>query len=149
MLRKQMKQGLMILGLGTMLAVGAGSWGVAVAAPQAPVHAYSGQVESITIDHCDLEPPTCAGLLMLAQAGDREVTLNIPAGTTMQRGDERVHLEQLGIGNYVTVEATPVPSDRNLEDTLGFGLVRRSYTGDQVGTSSGERTPTLEESQMP
>jgi hypothetical protein len=60
-----------------------------------------------------------------------------------------VHFEQLGVGNYVTVQAAPVPGDRNLDDTLGFGLVPRSYTGDRVGTSSGERTPTLEESQMP
>jgi hypothetical protein len=86
---------------------------------------------------------------VLAQAGDHEVTLSVPAGTTIQRGDDRVHLEQLGVGNYVMVQAAPVPSDRNLDDTLGFGLVPRSYTGDRVGTSSGERTPTLKESQMP
>jgi hypothetical protein len=48
---------------------------------------------------------------VLAQAGDHEVTLTIPAGTTVQRGDERVHLEQLGVGNYVTVQAAPQPSD--------------------------------------
>jgi len=47
------------------------------------------------------------------------------------------------------VQAAPVPSNRTLDDTLGFGLVPRSYTGNRVGTSSGERTPTLEESQMP
>jgi hypothetical protein len=149
MLRERIKNGLMVLGLGTMLVVGAGWWGMAAAAPQAPAHAYTGQVESIHIDHCDLEPGTCAGTLVLAQAGDHEVTLTIPTGTTIRRGDERVHLEQLGVGNYVTVQAAPVPSDRDLDDTLGFGLVPRSYTGDRVGTSSGERTPTLEESQMP
>jgi hypothetical protein len=65
----------------------------------------------------------------------------------IQHGDERVHLEQLGVGNYVMVQAAPVPSDLN--DTLGFGLVPRWYTRDRVGTSSGERTATLEESQMP
>jgi hypothetical protein len=149
MLRKRMKRGLMVLGLGTMLAVGAGLWEMAAAVPTAPAHSYTGRVESINIDHCDLEPGTCAGYLVLAQAGDREVALTIPAGTTIQRGGERVHLEQLSVGNYVTVQAAPVPNDRNLDDTLGFGLVPRSYTGDRVGTSSGERTPTLEESQMP
>jgi hypothetical protein len=144
-----MQKGLMVLGLGTMLVVGVGSWGMAAAAPPAPAHSYTGQVESINIDHCGQQPGTCAGILVLAQAGNHEVTLPIPAGTAIQRGDERVHLEQLGVGNYVTVQATSVQSDRNLDDTLGFGLDQRSYTGDRVRTSSGERTPTLEESQMP
>jgi hypothetical protein len=105
-----MQQGLTVLGLGTMLVFGAGSWGIAAAQP--PTEPYTGQVESINIDHCDQQPGTCAGSLVLAQAGDREVTLTIPAGTTIQRGDERVHLEQLGVGNHVTVQA-PQPNDRH------------------------------------
>jgi hypothetical protein len=47
MLRKRIKSGLTVLGLGTMLVLGAGSWGMATAAPQAPTQTYSGQVESI------------------------------------------------------------------------------------------------------
>jgi hypothetical protein len=109
MLRKRMKQALTVLGLGTMLVVGAGSWGIAAA--QATTQPYTGQIESIHIDHCDLEPGTCAGTLVLAQARGREVTLTIPAGTTIQRGNERVHLEQLGVGNYVMVQAARQPSD--------------------------------------
>jgi hypothetical protein len=111
MLRKRIKSGLTVLGLGTMLVLGAGSWGMATAAPQVTVQPYTGQVESIHIDHCDQQPGTCAGSLVLAQAGDHEVTLTIPAGTTIQRGDEHVHLDQLGVGNYVTVQAAPPPSD--------------------------------------
>jgi hypothetical protein len=57
---------------------------------------------------------------VLAQAGDHEVTLTIPAGTTIQRGDKRVHLEQLGVGNYVTVQAPPQPSDQH-ETMQGHG----------------------------
>ena len=84
MLRKRMKSVLTVLGLGTMLVLGAGSWGMA-AAPQAPAQSYTGQIESINIDHCDQQPGTCAGSLVLAQAGDQEVTLTIPAGTMIQR----------------------------------------------------------------
>jgi hypothetical protein len=120
MLRKRMKQGLTVFGLGTMLVLGAGSWEMAAAAPQAPAQPYTGQVESINIDHCDQQPGTCAGSLVLAQAGDHEVTLTIPAGTTIQRGDKRVHLEQLGVGNYVTVQAPPQPSDQH-ETMQGHG----------------------------
>jgi hypothetical protein len=87
MLRKRIKSGLAVLGLGTMLVLGAGSWGMA--APQAPVQTYSGQVESIKIDHCDQQPGTCAGSLVLAQANDQQVDLVIPAGTVIQRGGER------------------------------------------------------------
>jgi hypothetical protein len=106
-----MKQGLTVLGLGTMLVLGVGAWGVASAASQGQVQSFTGQVREIKIDQCGLEPETCAGSLVLAQAGGQQVALAIPAGTTMQRGDERVHLEELGIGNYVMVQAARQPSD--------------------------------------
>jgi hypothetical protein len=111
MLRKQMQRGLAVLGLGAMLMAGAGTWGMAAAAQPAPAQTYRGQVREIKIDQCGLEPGTCAGSLVLAQARGQEVALTIPAGATMQRGDERVHLEQLGIGNYIMVQAVPQPSD--------------------------------------
>ncbi len=111
MLRKRINSGLTVIGLGTMLVVGAGPWGMAAAAPQAPTHPHTGQVESIHIDHCDQQPGTCAGSLVLAEGNDQQVDLAIPAGTTIQRGDERVHLEQLGVGNYVTVQVAPQPSN--------------------------------------
>jgi hypothetical protein len=111
MLRKRMTRVLTVLGLGAMLMAGAGAWGMAAAAPPAPAQTYRGQVREINIDQCGLEPGTCAGSLVLAQARGQEVTLTIPGGATMQRGDERVHLEQLGVGNYVMVQAAPQPND--------------------------------------
>jgi hypothetical protein len=111
MLRKQMQRGLAVLGLGAMLMAGAGAWGMAAAAQPTPAQTYRGQVREINIDQCGLEPGTCAGSLVLAQARGQEVTLTIPAGATMQRGDEHVHLEQLGIGNYIMVQTVPQPSD--------------------------------------
>jgi hypothetical protein len=94
-----------------MLMAGAGGLGMAAAAQSAPDQTYRGQVREINIDQCGLEPGTCEGTLVLAQARGQEVTLTIPAGTTIQRGDERVHLEQLGVGNYVMVQAARQPSD--------------------------------------
>ena len=81
------------------------------AAPQGPVQSYTGQVRTINIDHCGLEPGTCVGSLVLAQARGHQVDLAIPAGTMMRRGDARVHLEELGVGNYVMVQAARQPSD--------------------------------------
>jgi hypothetical protein len=112
MLRKRMKQGLTVLGLGTMLVVGVGAWGVASAASPAQAPVYAGQVREIKIDQCGLEPGTCAGSLVLAQARGHQVVLAIPEGTTIERGNQRVHLEELGVGNYVMVQAallSPVP----------------------------------------
>jgi hypothetical protein len=125
----------MTLGLGTLLTIGIGAWRIADAAPQASPRPYTGQVQSIRIDHCDLEPGTCEGSLVLAQAGGQEVALAIPARTAIARGMQRVHLEDLGIGNYVTVQAVPL---------AGTGPLARDG-GSQVGTNMGERAPTFGE----
>jgi len=108
MRRKHIQGVLMGFGLAALLTVGVGTWGVANAAPQGQAQAYTGQVREITIDQCGLEPGTCAGSLVLAQARGQEVDLAIPAGTTIQRGHQRVHLEELGVGNYVMVQAAPL-----------------------------------------
>jgi hypothetical protein len=108
MRRKQIRGVLMSFGLAALLTAGAGTWGVANAATQAQAQSYSGQVREINIDECGLEPRTCAGSLVLAQARGQEVDLAIPAGTTIQRGNQRVHLEELGVGNYVMVQAAPL-----------------------------------------
>jgi hypothetical protein len=135
---------LTILGLGAILTVGVGSWGMASAASPTTVQSYTGQVSEITIDHRGLEPGTYAGSLVLAQAGGQKINLAIPAGTSIQRGAHHVHLEELSVGNYVMVQAVPRPGQPG--DALGFGLVQPSQMGDRVGTSAGERPYTLRES---
>ena len=132
----------MMLGLGVMLAVGGVARGAA-AAPQA-AQPYTGQVESIKIDHCDQQLGTCEGSMVLAQANDQQVDLAIPAGTMIQRGGERVHLEELGVGNYVTVQAAPLPGQTPGGEQFYTGLAGKDGNI-HVGTTEGERTPTLEE----
>jgi hypothetical protein len=144
MRRKRIQGVLMSFGLGALLTVGVGAWGMASAAQQTSVQLYTGQVREIKIDQCGLEPGTCAGSLVLAQAGGQAVDLAIPAGTSIQRGDQRVHLEELGVGNYVMVQAVPLPSQTG--NPLGFGLDEVPRDGNRVGTSPGERPYTLQES---
>jgi hypothetical protein len=145
MQRKSMQRLLVSLGLGALLIVGMGSWKSANAASQQPVQSFTGQVREVKIDQCGLEPGTCSGSLVLAQAHGQEVDLAIPAGTPIQRGDQRVHLEELGVGNYVMVEAAPLPGLTG--NPLGFGPDQPSYSGDdRVGTNAGERPYTLQES---
>jgi hypothetical protein len=108
MRRKHVQAVLMGVGLAALLTGHVAMGGVANAAPQAQAQAYTGQVREVKIDQCGLEPGTCAGSLVLAQARGQAVALAIPAGTTIQRGHHRVHLEELGVGNYVTVQAAPL-----------------------------------------
>jgi hypothetical protein len=122
MLRQRVMRGLTVVGLGAMLTVGMGAWGVASAASQGPVQVYTGLIREINIDQCGLEPGTCEGSLVLAQASGQEVALAIPAGTTIQRGGHRVRLEELGVGNYVIVQAaplSPVPQGHGRDWTWG------------------------------
>jgi hypothetical protein len=144
MRRMSMNRGLIVLGLGALLTVGLGARGIAGAAPRAPVPLYTGQVRELKIDQCGLEPGTCTGSLVLTQARGQQVALAIAAGTAIQRGDQRVHLEELGIGNYVMVQAPPLLS--KTADPLGFGVDQPTRMGNRVGTSSGERPVTLQES---
>ena len=111
-----------------------GGWvsrGSAGAPPPTPVKQYTGQIKSIKIEKCGLQPGTCEGSVILAQPGGPEVTLAILPGTWLKRGDQLVLIDELGVGNYVTVQATPLPATAPREGT--------------VGSNPGERTITLED----
>ena len=107
MRRKRVMRGLTLVGLGAMLTIGVGAWGLASAASQGPGRSYTGQVRAIKVDRCGLEPGTCEGSLVIEQAGGRVVALGIPVETAIERSGQRVHLEELGVGNYVMVQAAP------------------------------------------
>jgi hypothetical protein len=124
---------LTILSLGAMLTVSMGSRGMADAAAQASVRQYTGQVREIKIDRCSPQPGTCEGSMVLAQARGPEVALAITPETPIRREEQRVYLDELGVGNYVTVWATP-PTRK-----------AREWGESRVGTSPGERPLRLNE----
>jgi hypothetical protein len=107
-------------------------WGSAGEPRQAAVKQYRGQIKSIKIDRCGLQPGTCEGSVVLAQAGGPEVSLAILPGTWLRRADQLILIDELAVGNYVAVQATPLPATGPREGT--------------VGSSPGERIITLEES---
>lgn len=72
---------------------------------------------------------------MLKLSGGQPVTLAIPARTWIQRGDHLVLIDELGVGNYITARATPLPAE-----------VRRPGT---VGSNIGERALMLQEASRP
>jgi len=83
---------------------------MAGAASTAKVMPYEGQIKAIKVDKCGLQPGSCEGSIILARAGGAgEVTLAIKPGTWLKRGDQFVTIDELGVGNYVKVEAIQIP----------------------------------------
>ena len=117
--------------LGAVLVVGWGTLGRAGERQAAPVHQYAGQVQSIKIDRCGLQPGTCEGSIVLKLQSGQEVALAILPGTWIKRGDQLVLIDELGVGNYLRAQAAPLPTAASREGA--------------VGTSPGERALTLEE----
>jgi hypothetical protein len=80
---------------------------------------YEGQIKSIRIDKCGLQPGSCEGSVVLAQpAGKGEVTLAIRQGTWLKRGDQLVTIDELGVGNFVRVEAVQIPGQQLQQITI-------------------------------
>ena len=89
------------------------SLAMAGAGSKATVQPYEGQIKSIKIDKCGLQPGSCEGSVILAQAGgDGEVTLAIKPGTWLKRGNQLVTIDELGVGNHVKVEAVQLPGEQ-------------------------------------
>jgi hypothetical protein len=95
--------------LGAALAMGLVSLGVAGEQRQTSVKEYEGQVKSIKIDKCGLQPGTCEGSIVLAPKAGEEVALLIRPGTWIQRGDQLVLIDELAVGNYLKAQATQLP----------------------------------------
>jgi hypothetical protein len=95
------------------------SLAMAGAASKAGVKEYEGQIKSIKVDKCGLQPGSCEGSVILAKkAGGEQVTLAIMPGTWLKRGDQLVTIDELGVGNYVKVEAVQLPGDKQERITI-------------------------------
>jgi hypothetical protein len=85
----------------------------------AKMQPYEGQIKSIKVDKCGLQPGSCEGSVILAKAGGGgEVTLAIKPGTWLKRGDQLVTIDELGVGNYVKVEAVQLPGQQLQQITI-------------------------------
>jgi hypothetical protein len=80
---------------------------------------YAGQIKSIKVDKCGLQPGSCEGSVVLARTGGgEEITLAIKPGTWLKRGDQFVTIDELGVGNYVKVEAVQIPGQQLQQITI-------------------------------
>ena len=117
----------------TALAVGVVSLGVAGEQRQPPVKEYEGQVKSVKIDKCGLQPGTCEGSIVLAQKGGGDVTLAILPGTWIQRGNRLALIDELGVGNYLKARATPLPAEASRPGSVGSSPGERAYLLEETG----------------
>jgi hypothetical protein len=113
---------------GTILVGGWVSLGMAGEQRQPPIHQYTGQIQSIKIDTCGLQPGTCEGSVVLKLPGGQAVTLAMLPGTWIQRGDHLVLIDELGVGNSITAQATPLPEETRRPGTVGSNIGERAIT---------------------
>jgi hypothetical protein len=95
----------------TVLVFGLMSLTIAGAAMKATPKPFEGQIKSIRIKKCGLQPGTCEGSIILSQSSGGEVELAIMPGTWLKRGDQLVTIDELGVGNYVKTEAIQLPGE--------------------------------------
>ena len=107
----------------TALAWGFVSLALAGAPATAPVQPFAGQIRSVKIDKCGLQPGSCEGSVILdrgAEAGN--VVLAIKPGTWLKRGAQFVTIDELSVGHFVKVEAIQIPGQELQQITvLGVG----------------------------
>lgn len=122
-----------VLLLCAALAASIASLGVAGEQRQASVNEYQGQIKSIKIDKCGLQPGTCEGSIVLAQKGGTDVALAILPGTWIQRGGQLVTIDELGVGNYLRARAIPMLAAAPREGTVGSSPGQRAYLLEETG----------------
>lgn len=107
-----------VLLLCTALSLGLVPLGMAGQTTHTKTMMYEGQIKSVKIDKCGLQPGTCEGSIIVAKQGSGEVALAIKPGTWIKRGDTLVTIDELGVGNYIKVEATQLPGEPTPRATI-------------------------------
>ena len=104
-------RGTWVVGLTVLLALGIVRSGLAGQGYTTSI--YEGEIKSIKVDKCGLQPGLCEGSIILAQKGGQETPLNIRVGTWMKRGDRLLTIDELQVGERVKVQTFRLPGDAN------------------------------------
>jgi hypothetical protein len=70
---------------------------------------YEGQITSVKIDKCGLQPGLCEGSILLAHKGGEDTRVDIRIGTWIKRGDHFLTIEDLKIGDQVKAQTFRLP----------------------------------------
>ena len=104
-------QGMRVVGLTVLLGLGIVWSGLAGQGYTTSI--YEGEIRSIKVDKCGLQPGLCEGSIILAQRGGQETPLNIRVGTWMKRGDRLLTIDELQVGERVKVQTFRLPGEAN------------------------------------
>ena len=72
---------------------------------------YEGQITSIRIDKCGLQPGLCEGSILLAHKGGEDMRVDVRIGTWIKRGDNFLTIEDLKIGDRVKAQTFRLPGE--------------------------------------
>jgi hypothetical protein len=89
----------------TALALGSAAQGAAGEQGWSHLQQYWGQVQSVRVDKCGQRPGLCEGTIVLTLRHGSTVILSMRPGMWIKRGDHLVHLEELGAGDEIHVQA--------------------------------------------
>jgi hypothetical protein len=70
---------------------------------------YEGEIRSIKIDKCGLQPGLCEGSIILADKDGQQTPLEIRVGTWIKRGDRFLTIEELTVGAHVKAQTFRLP----------------------------------------
>jgi hypothetical protein len=74
---------------------------------------YEGQIKSVRIDKCGLQPGLCEGAIILAAKGGEDTSVDIRIGTWIKRGEHFLTIEDLKVGDQVKAQTFRLPGERN------------------------------------
>jgi hypothetical protein len=72
---------------------------------------YEGQIKSVKIDKCGLQPGLCEGSIILARQGGEDTPVDIRIGTWIKRGGNFLTIEDLKIGDRVKAQTFRFPGE--------------------------------------
>jgi hypothetical protein len=74
---------------------------------------YEGQIKSVRIDKCGLQPGLCEGAIILELKGGEDTPVDIRIGTWIKRGENFLTIEDLKIGDQVKAQTFRLPGETN------------------------------------
>ena len=74
---------------------------------------YEGQIKSVRIDKCGLQPGLCEGAIILARKGGEDTQVEVRVGTWIKHGGNFLTIEDLRIGDRVRTQTFRLPGEAN------------------------------------
>ena len=104
-------RGLVVSWLTLVLSWSMVGWGLAGQGYTTSV--YEGQIKSVRIDKCGLQPGLCEGSILMARQGGEETRVDVRVGTWIKRADTFLTIEDLNVGDRVKAQTFRLPGDAN------------------------------------